>query len=291
MSPRAFHRAARLLSVALLLLIVSGCAFLSELLRGSLQPPTAEVVGARIESLSFAEVGLLFDLEVSNPNDLAVRLAGFDYDLQLNERPFISGENREGFDLPAGESSIIELPVTLAYRDIFDTLSSIPEGRETPYALEAGLTFDVPGLGDVRVAAGREGTIPVIELPSLRLGSLSMEAFDFSGASMLLTVIVENPNRFGGRLGNVGFSFVVDGNVWSSGELSGGYEITADSSREIELPIYLDFLALGRSARSLVRGDTEFPYRLEGSAVIEPDWELIGAREFDFDLSGRARLR
>ena len=291
MSHIAFRRWARLLSVALLVLIFSGCAFLSELLRGSLQRPTAEVTGARIQSLSFREVGLLFDIEVANPNDLAVRLAGFDYDLQLNERPFINGNNQEGFELPAGGSSTIELPVTLAYRDIFDALSSIPEGRETPYALEVGFTFDVPGLGDVRVAAGREGTIPVIELPSLRLGGLSMEALDFSGASMLLTLIVENPNSFGGRLGDVGFSFIVEQNVWSSGELSGGYEISPDSRREIELPIYLDFIALGRSARTLLRGEGEFPYRLEGSAVIEPDWELLGAREFAFDLSGTARLR
>lgn len=285
------RRTALLLSILVTAFALSGCAFLSQLLRGSLQQPTARVTGARIESLSFTEVGLLFDLEVSNPNELEVRLAGFDYDLRLNRRPFVSGENQEGFDLPAGGSATIELPVTLAYREILDTLASIPEDRETPYALEVGCTFEVPGLGAVRVAAGREGTIPVIELPSLRLGRLSMEAVDFSGASMLLRLTVENPNGFGGRLRGVDFSFIVDESVWSSGELSGGYEIAPRSRREIELPIYVDFLALGSSARRLLRGEADVPYRLEGSAVIEPERELLGAREFGFDLSGTAQLR
>ena len=166
-----------------------------------------------------------------------------------------------------------------------------PEDRETPYALEVGFTFDVPGLGDVRVAARREGVIPVVELPSLRLGSLRMMAVDFSGASMLLTAFVENPNSFGGHLQEVSFAFVVDDSAWSSGKLSGGYELSPGSTTEVELPIYVDFLALGRSARRLLLGDTEFPYLLEGSAVIAPEWELLGSKEFGFELEGTARFR
>jgi LEA14-like dessication related protein len=278
--------------IVLTLSTAGGCALLSQFLRGEpLKEPTAQVTGARIEAISFSEIGMVFDLEVSNPNEIEVSLAGFDYDLQLNERPFLDGSNEEGFTLSSGGSTTVELPVTLAYRELFELLTSVPEDRETPYTLEVGFSFDVPGLGAVRVAADREGVVPVVELPSLSLGSLRMEAVGFSGASMLLTAIVENPNSFGGRLQELSFAFVVDNSAWTSGELSGGYELSPRSTTEVELPIYVDFLALGRSARRLLLGDTEFPYLLEGSAVIAPEWERLGSKEFGFELEGTARLR
>jgi LEA14-like dessication related protein len=292
MNQRLLRPSAIVLTAVVLLSGTSGCALLEQFLRGEPpKEPTARITGARLAAISFSEVDMVFDLEVSNPNEVEVSLAGFDYDLQLNERPFLNGSNEEGFTLSAGGSTTIELPVTLVYREVFELLTSVPEDRETPYALEVGFTFDVPGLGDVRVAANREGTVPVVELPSLSLGSLRMEAIDFSGASMLLTATVENPNSFGGRLKDVRFAFIVDNSPWTSGELSGGYEVAPRSNTEFELPIYVDFFALGRSARRLLLGETEFPYRLEGSAVIAPDWELLGSREFGFDLDGTARLR
>ncbi|MFP4427472.1 MAG: LEA type 2 family protein [Spirochaetaceae bacterium] len=281
-----------LLTAVVVLSGTGGCALLEQFLRGEPpEKPTARITGARVEAISFSEVDMVFDLEVSNPNEIEVSLAGFDYDLQLSERPFLNGSNEEGLTLSAGGSATIELPVTLVYQEVFELLTSVPEDRETPYAVEVGFTFEVPGLGNVRVAADREGTIPVVELPSLRLGSLRMEAADFSGASMLLTAWVENPNSFGGQLREVRFSFLVDNSPWTTGELTGGYEVAPRSTTELEIPIYVDFVALGRSARRLLLGETEFPYQLEGSAVIAPEWELLGPKEFSFDLTGTARLR
>lgn len=292
MEKRILRPWAAALLAAVLLFGSAGCTLLSQFLRGEPpKEPTAQITGARIEAVSFSEIDMVFDLEVSNPNEIEVSLAGFDYDLELNDRPFLNGVKEEGFSLSAGGSTVIELPVTFVYREIFELITSVPEDRETPYALEVGFTFDVPTLGDVRVTARREGVVPVVELPSLRLGSLRMEAVDFSGASMLLTATVENPNSFGGRLTEVSFAFFVDNSAWTSGELSGGYEIAPRSTAEMELPIYIDFLALGRSARRLLIGEAEFPYRLEGSAVVVPEWELLGPREFGFDLEGTARLR
>lgn len=278
-----------LLTAAVLLL--PGCALLEQFLTGSLERPTARVRGVEIGEVTFEEITLLFDLEVSNPNEVEVNLSGFDYDLTVEERPFLTGENSEGLTIAAGESSTIELPLTLAYSELLETVGRLTDDRESPYSLEVGFSFDLPGLGPLRVSARRDGSVPVVAVPRFTLGDLRLEALDFSGASMLLLVEIENPNDFGGRIEELSFSFAVDGSRWAAGELSGGYEVAPRGVSEIEVPIYVSFLSLGASARRLIRGEGDFPYRLEGSALVAPEWELLGSRRFAFDLSGSARLR
>ncbi|MFP4331377.1 MAG: LEA type 2 family protein [Spirochaetaceae bacterium] len=281
----------RLAALAALLLILSSCALLEQFLSGSLERPTAQVTGVEISDLTFREITLLFDLEITNPNQVEVNLAGFDYDFAVEERPFLRGENRDGLLIPGMESSTVELPVTVTYQELLQTVDNLTDDRESPYSLEVGFSFDLPGLGPVRVSARRDGTIPVVELPRVALGQLRLEAVDFAGASMLLMVVIENPNNFGGRIEELGFSFAVDGRPWGEGELSGGYEVPPTGRVEVELPVYVNFLAVGGSARRLLRGEGEFPYTLDGSAVIAPQWELLDSRRFDFDLSGTARVR
>lgn len=144
-----------------------GCAAMN------VQKPTAAVTGMAVKGVDANGFTLNFDVEIHNPNSMALPLAAADYKLGLGGVDVVEGKARPQGSIPAGSSKSVALPVTLTYENLLAAERSIVKsGGNVPYALDAGLSIDTgsPLLGKLRVPLQYQGNAAAQTNPEQPVG-------------------------------------------------------------------------------------------------------------------------
>lgn len=263
-------------------LFTAGCASLSEIV----ERPTARVVAGEITSLSFDRAELTFEVEVTNPNPVRVRLSGIDYELFFEESSFLRGATDEELEIAANGTSTVRIPVGVGYTDLIESVRGLSDRRETAYRLAAGIGVDVPALGRVRLPVERSGTIPVVRPPRVRVRELSLESLGLSGADLRLHLGVTNPNAFGLSLHTLDYALRINGELWGSARITESAELSEGGQGEITVPITLDFGAMGRSARDLILGRADVAYNVSGTLEVGTSLDMLETATLPLSLDG-----
>jgi LEA14-like dessication related protein len=159
-----------------------------------------------------------------------------------------------------------------------------------PYELTTGLTIDVPLLGKLRYPVTSSGTLPLPKLPRVSLQTLSLEKLSYSGATLALKVVVDNPNAFNVGLDKLRYDFKVNGKRWLSGQRSSLGNIANNQSNVITLPITLNFFEMGSGLYGLLNSGEALDYSLSGKLDASSSNPLIGHFDMPIDTSGRISL-
>ncbi|HKJ84666.1 MAG TPA: LEA type 2 family protein, partial [Spirochaetia bacterium] len=147
------------------LLLLTGCESLRRI-GLSIERPTATVVGVSVSRLDFREAELTAEILVENPNAVGITLTGFSYTLVVEGVEFLSGTQTRGVSIPAFGERSFEFPVTVGFRNLVDTVGAMRDRDEASYTFEIDLGFELPILGEVTVPVRREGTFPIVRLPT-----------------------------------------------------------------------------------------------------------------------------
>ncbi len=135
-----------------------GCNAAKEILKqGGIQKPTVSVTHVDVQNVSLLSVDFVFDLKVTNPNAVGINLSGFDYELLINQKSFVKGDQQEPMEIKAKKSSMVHLPLTVDFADIFGVFKDLATKSKASYRLNTGFHFDLPALGKVRVPASKKG--------------------------------------------------------------------------------------------------------------------------------------
>jgi LEA14-like dessication related protein len=153
-----------------LLALVGGCANLS------LRRPTASFRSMSVDDVTGRGFTMNVDVDVENPNSVALPLAGLDYSLDLegievNQRGKVRGSSR----IPASGSETITVPVPVTFANLLQAEEAIRRGGgDVSYRLDAGLSFDTgtPLLGDLRVPFEHRGTLSVQKILRQNWGAI-----------------------------------------------------------------------------------------------------------------------
>lgn len=113
---RILKRLLLLLFVGSLFLQLPGCATLDPSLFK--KRPSASLEKFDIKAISFQDITFLFDVKISNPYPLGIKLAGIKMDFFVEKSKILSTETSKGLKLPAKESKNNPFLVKLLYRDI-----------------------------------------------------------------------------------------------------------------------------------------------------------------------------
>jgi len=268
-----------------------GCSEVLNLLNQmNVQEPRVNFSKVKMTGLSFDKVDLLFDINIDNPNDLGISLAGFDYDLFLNENSFIKGDQQNGLEIKAKSQEIIQLPISLNYLDIYKTFTSIKELDSINYQLKTGLSFNLPVLGDIRLPISKSGSVPTLKLPSISLNKLKMDKLGFTGADLTLEIKLKNPNAISMLLNNMNYDLNVSGAQWVQGKTNKAMNISAKDENIIKVPISLNFLGMGTSVYNMLTGNQKLNYDLKGNASLSSSLDLLGDFNLPFNQTGDVKI-
>lgn len=266
---------------------LSGCAVLGKMLgRVGIRPPTAEVVHVRVADLAFDRAILLFQMAVANPNDVGLRLSGFEYRFAVDGRSLVQGVQNRETEIAAHTETLLELPVTLLFDDLYRLYVSLREADSAPYELTCGLRFRVPVLGDVHVPLRREGTFPLIKRPDVRIEALRIKRLTLSGAELRLTLRVVNPNAFSALVERVHYEFKVDGKPWFSGIQTTPASLAPKGEGSLEMDLRLNFLQMGVAISRSLLDRKPLSYDLEGTLELRTSLPTFEQATLPFRLTG-----
>ena len=259
-------------------------------MRGSVKKPKVSFESAELIGLTFADADLLFVLEIENPNSFGVHMAGFDYDFRIDEATFVSGISEDRLDIDAGGTSTVELPVNVAYSDLFSSFSSLIDKDESTYQISCGFTFDLPVLGRIRIPVSREGEIPVLRFPKIRYGGLKLTNLSFSKVELELSMYLDNPNALALNLSSLTYDLEINQSPWVVGGLQHTVEIGEHEEGVIRLPFTLNLIEVGMGAYDILREKKPVEYRVSGDYGFTTSVPLIGEVGSDFLVSGVTQI-
>jgi LEA14-like dessication related protein len=152
----------------LLLLLLSHVCLLATGCTTELKRPTASVREMTVGDVTPQGFIMNFEVDVENPNPVALPVADVDYQLRLVGRDFLDGEANPDASIPANGSMPVTLPVHVTFENLLAISDGIRKsGGDVPYELEAGLEFGggMPLLSEpVRVPVRFTGTLPMRQL-------------------------------------------------------------------------------------------------------------------------------
>lgn len=268
---------------------LAGCSALREL--SDIKEPTVAFSDVSIQSLSFDGITLLFDFDVTNPNRFGVSAEQYQYEFFINDRSFLSGEQKEGISIDRETTTIIQVPVSFTFSKLAETFGSLIRQDSLSYQLSTEVEFELPAAGRQRVPVEAGGQFPLPKIPRIEFGDFNVTDMSFTGARIEVSFQVINPNSFGITLSGADYQLEVNGNEWLDSSIEQAIEVRGSESTEIEIPIRLNAAQLGSAMRDIISGETDFQYRLTGEAEISADIEgFDSAQLIPFDLSGRYRL-
>lgn len=269
------------------ILFLGGCSTVSQLAK--IQKPALSVEGVRFTGMNFDAVDLAFDVKISNPNQLSATLAGFDYDFKINNNSFLKGQQEQELAVAALGESIMEVPLTLNFKDLYQTFTSLKNQDSSAYQMDLGLDFDLPVLGKTRVPVSKKGFLPMIKLPAVKIASLKVNQMGLGGADLELNLEIDNPNAFSVLAKNLNYDFSVNGQSWVKGIAAEQVRIAEKGQSLVRIPVSLDLLSMGQAALQLLSGNQVVDYAFQGK--MDVDTSLPMGKNINLPISKSGQLK
>lgn len=278
----------RFLVIILTIFLLSRCADVMKVLQqGTIQKPTARISSTKLSGLSFEQADLLFDIEITNPNSIGISLAGFDYDLLLNNTSFLKGEQDEKTEIKANGQATIPLPLSLNYKNIIKTFQTLKDADDVSYTLNTGLSFNLPVLGPMRIPISTSGKVPMLKLPNISLKSLKLKNLSFSGAEFDLALGIDNPNSWSMIVNALQYGFSINGKQWIDGQTTSKINVNGKQDNILHIPFSLNFLEIGSGVYNIITNGKGLNYSLTGQADLSSSLEILGNFKSPLDLAGK----
>ncbi|WP_456443004.1 LEA type 2 family protein [Caldithrix abyssi] len=273
------------------LFMLNGCQQLWPLLQKmNIQKPVVKLKTVQLHGLSLKGIDLEAKLSIKNPNPVGIKLAGYDYELLIEEHSFLNGRQEQTLKIAAHGQSEIGIPFSFSFKQLYKSFQTLKTADSITYTLRSGLTFDVPVLGKIRLPVQTTQRLPNVKIPEFKVAALKLKHLGFNGADLSLSLEVDNPNAWSLDLQNLNYQFVVNGQKWIEGILQQKLQIGQKQKQRIEIPVHLNFLEMGRSLYQLLKNPAPLEYQLTGRARLNSSIKLLGSFELPLDQKGRIKL-
>ena len=129
----------------------------------SLQDPRIEVDAVRVIHVYQDSIDLEGTLRIYNPNDLAAKVAGYRYRLDVEGRRLVSGESEKGFSIAPRATFRLTVPGTIFLGDLLAAGEKALAQDEIQYVLSGTLLMDTL-IGKYPVPFSQEGKLNLSEI-------------------------------------------------------------------------------------------------------------------------------
>ncbi|MEO9887132.1 MAG: LEA type 2 family protein [Balneola sp.] len=276
------------LSLLIASIFATGCTALKDL--ASIQKPKITVTDFKISDISLRDIELIFDVEIDNPNAVAINLASYNFDFLINESSFVKGNQPLATEIKSNASTILQIPVSFTFDELFKTFSSIRDDDETGYDFRSTIGVNVPVLGLTEIPLEKSGTFPVVKPPKISASKLKVKNLSFTKADLELELSINNPNSFGISLNNLNYNVDINGLESISGTTSQKIDLSSKENNSISIPVSFNLIQLGRSAYQLLKNDDPLDYSLSGNTNLDTSLPYFKASDFNFNRSGSLNI-
>jgi LEA14-like dessication related protein len=192
MKDGCFFKSIKLLAVLCIVFIFTTC----ETVQTVLQEPVISLHSMELAKANFTDAQILCKVQIDNPNVFEIPFPEIGWEIFLNANSFINGVVKNDQKIKARNSTLIDIPVSLDYLDVFRTLSSLFGRSSIEYKIPLALKFSIPVLGDKIWHLEPQGVLPLPQVPKLSAPTVRIESSNLSMVELRVSMNVENPNAF-----------------------------------------------------------------------------------------------
>ena len=261
------------------LAVSPGCEALEEF------TPKVRFDRLQLNQVDFQHADVDFVFAVDNPNPVNIGLANFSYDLALEEVPFLSGDNAEGFELAANGTSELSLPLDLVFAEIFDVVDATRGKDVIGFGLAGKMGFDTPA-GVANIPYAEDGDLPALRTPKFRFQALRVPKVDLTTAQIEVDLGVENEHGTSLFFDNFDYDLSLGGRRVADG-LVPTFAVDGATEGTVTLPVAVNLLNVGSVILDAIAGE---PIDLGVSATVDVDTPF-GVIPLSVDEAGRLSLQ
>lgn len=277
-----------LAAVLLLLFFAAGCSTVQRII--GYQQPEVRYTDMSVEGISLEKIDLKFHFEIDNPNRVGITLEEYTYNLLINEYDFLSGSHREQLEIASRGSGTVALPLSLSYREVYQSVSSVARADSFSYRLSTEVGVNIPVYGKSLIPVTVEGSLPRLRMPEVGFVGFDVNSLSFSGVDVTLTLNISNPNPMGMKLSDLNLAASIGGHDLGGIDVS---DIAVGSGENIAVPVRMSMSlsGIGGTLMDMLRGNRDFSYEVRGDGLFELDHPAFRDLErLPFHLIGDYRI-
>jgi len=214
--------------------------------------PAVSYHSTEFKNITLSGVQLLCKVQVQNPNAVDIPFPETDWTLFINTNRFANGTVKNNQKIKANGSALIDVPVNLEYRGLFNTLKSLIGNPQADYKIALGLKIPLPVLGEKVWNIEHEGKLPLPQAPKLSQPSVNVGAVDASKVILNISFNIENPNVFALPAPKISYDYKLNRNSFIKGRLDNQKPLAASSVTPVNFQLQVTYADLFRSIASLI---------------------------------------
>lgn len=256
----------RLLPALTLLVLTSACQEAEPFL------PKVSFDRMDVNDLNWTDISTDFVFSVTNPNPVRVGVQTFDYELDLADTPLLSGDNADGFKLPAEGSSELSLPVDLVFAETWETVQATRGLDDVPFRLAGKFGFDTP-LGTVNIPYDEDGQFPALRTPKFQFKALRVANVNLTSATLEVDLGVDNAHGSTLFFDNFGYALTVADADVATGLLQ-TFAVDGDQEGTVTLPIDVNLLSALTIGEAILTGG-QLPVGLSAEVDVDTPFGVL----------------
>jgi LEA14-like dessication related protein len=182
-----------------------------------LREPVVSLRSVEISGLSLEGLELVCFLDLGNPNAGALPFPEIAWELFINASSFRSGTVPGREAIGPGSTQTLRIPLSLSYAGLMNAFKSLKGRNEVDYRITLETRFLLPVLGERLWNLEYRGKLPLVRMISFRDPSFTIERLDFSGADILCSLKVDNPNPFPVPFPAINYQYAVRNSNFAAG--------------------------------------------------------------------------
>jgi len=237
-------------SIAVLCAILSFTACSS--LKTAFQEPKVSLQSVDFADFTFNGANLLCKVAVQNPNSFEIPFPQTDWQLFINAKSFSNGTIKKDSRIKARNTTIVEVPVSLGYLEIFNAFKSLKGSKDAEYKVALALNFVFPVTGEKVFNFEHNGVLPLPQLPRFSRPTVTLDKRDAARAELLVSVNIENPNVFQLPSPKISYDYLLNRTSFIKGVAETEAPLAPSSTTTLNFRLVVTFADLFRSFASLL---------------------------------------
>ncbi len=270
-------------SVILAAAVLFSCTTLSNIFK----EPKVTFGDVRVNKLDFSEITLDFSFFVDNPNSVSLEMEGFEYDLEIEGGSFIKGKNEKPLKIEARDKSIVTLPLTVNYKDMYEVYTNTKGKDQIGYKIKTVFTFDLPVFGKSSYPVEFEGSFPAVKAPEIAIESLKLKSLNPFNSELELILLVKNRNTFSVSIDSLDYDFMVNNVSWGKGISRGVVDFKEMGENRVILPLSVNPASVGLELINAAVNGRKLDMSFKSKASFRTGYPGFDRAEVIFDTADR----
>jgi len=204
-----------------------------------------------LTGISFNGARFLCKVQVQNPNAFSIPFPETDWEFFINTNSFIKGTVKNDRQIGARGTTIVDIPISIDYLEVLNVFRSLWGSNQVGFKTALDVKIPIPVLGTKVWRLEHNGSLPIPQIPQVAAPSMRIDNINITGAEILVTLNIVNPNAFELPSPKITYNYMVNRNSFIRGTIENERPLAPSSTTPINFRLLVNYSDLFRTFASL----------------------------------------